>query len=74
MSSEPKTVKIPAELHAKLASRAEETGKSVDELASAAVRDFLTMGAEPGAERRQVAVSKKDQKVIEERLKSLGYM
>jgi hypothetical protein len=74
VSSEAKPIRIPEELYRLVAAKAEERGKQVDELVAGIVRDWLTVKAGTGGERRQAAVSKRDQKVVEERLKSLGYM
>lgn len=74
MAPEAKSVKIPAELYGLLSSKLEQAGAtSVDELVSRVVRDWLTK-REEGSGRKQAAMSQKDQKVIEERLKSLGYL
>jgi predicted ArsR family transcriptional regulator len=69
-----KSVSIATALYEKLADLVGTSGAdSVDELASRIIRDWLSKVASPGT-KKQTAVSEEDQKLVEERLKSLGYL
>jgi hypothetical protein len=73
-SGEKKSVAIPAELYSKLAAGLETSGaESVDELVGRIVRDWISKEASKGAVKKPSAMPKEDEKVVEERLKALGY-
>ena len=72
--SEKKTLTISAELFTKLSAMAGEAGAdSVDELVSRIVRDWVSMQGAPKEAKPQQTMTPEDEKVVEERLKSLGY-
>jgi hypothetical protein len=73
--SEPHPVSIQGELYEKLKDRLKESGAtSVDELASRIIRDWLTRQTQGASAQARGRLSKTDEKVVEERLKSLGYI
>ncbi len=72
---EKKQVSIPAELYDRLAGMLAKTGaESADELAARIIRDWVTKDSAPGAKKAQAGIAPEDEKVVEERLKSLGYL
>ena len=69
-----KTLTISAGLYAKLAAMADKAGaESVDELVSRVVRDWITKESAPKT-KAQPGIAPEDEKVVEERLRALGYM
>ena len=72
---EKKTLMIPAELYGKLTAMADMAGaESVDELASRLIRDWISKESAPKAKTEPAGIAPEDEKLVEERLKSLGYM
>jgi len=75
MSADEQTVTLPADLYTKLAGLLGRTGaESVDELAIRIIRDWISKETSAGPKAKPVSISAEDEKVVEERLKSLGYM
>ncbi len=75
MSSDEKVVPVPAELYAKLSELIGKTSaESVDELVVRIIRDWVSKETSTGPKTRPVPIAAEDEKVVEERLKSLGYM
>ena len=69
-----KTVAVRAELYEKLAELAKKSGAaSVDELVSRVLRDWVSLEGAPKGPKPTGAMTPEDEKVVEERLKSLGY-
>jgi len=75
MSSDDKSVPVPAELYAKLSELIGKTSaESVDELVVRIIRDWVSKEISTGPKTKPVPIAAEDEKVVEERLKSLGYM
>ena len=72
---EKRTVAISSEVYARLTKLLEGSGaESEDELVSRILRDWLSKQSAGPAAKDSAALSKDDEKIVEERLKSLGYM
>ena len=70
-----KTIPIPAELYDRLAAELDKAGaESVDELASRILRDWVSKAAASQSGKGPTSIPPEDEKLVEERLKSLGYM
>ncbi len=73
MVADDPTVAVPAELYAKLSELLGKSGaESVEELVSRIVRDWISKQGTTAA--KTSPISAEDEKVVEERLKSLGYL
>ena len=75
MSGNEKVVAVPAPLYEKLSEMVGQSGAdSVDELAIRIIRDWVSKQGSPGPKEKTSHAPPEDEKVIEERLKSLGYL
>jgi len=75
MTDGEKSVLVPAELYAKLSELVEKSGsETVDELAGRIIRDWVSKETAKSAKGEPSQIAVEDEKVVEERLKSLGYM
>lgn len=73
LTQDSRTIKIRDELYSKLEELLGESGaSSVDELAARVLRDWLTKEASSSTSKARV--SKLDEKIVEDRLKALGYI
>jgi predicted CopG family antitoxin len=70
---EPRKISVSDELYKRLSELLPESGTtSIDELVSRILRDWVSKEGATTAERKRI--SKSDEKVVEDRLKALGYL
>jgi len=75
MSGNEKAVPVPHELYEKLSELIGKTGaESVDELVVRIIRDWISKETATSPKRKPISIAAEDEKIVEERLKSLGYM
>jgi hypothetical protein len=75
MGEAEKSVQVPAALYSKLSDMLGKTGSdSVEELVERIIRDWVSKEAAKGTRAKPSQMTAKDEKVVEDRLKSLGYM
>ena len=75
MGDNEKAVPVPLELYEKLSGLVGKTGaESVDELVVRIIRDWISKEAATSPKKKPDPIAAEDEKIVEERLKSLGYM
>jgi hypothetical protein len=75
MAEGEKAVTIPASLYARLSELVAASGaESVEELSVRIIRDWVSKQSAPSPKGKPSPISPEDEKIVEERLKSLGYM